>query len=71
MPDGWVVAFHGEWHGPALVLASPDNSVTEVFTSRGAIRTTTSTADAGTATVTLHYGSAADFARACQALAAG
>jgi hypothetical protein len=71
LPDGWVVAFHGKWHGPALVLASPDNSFTEVFTSRGAIRTTTSTADAGTATVTLRYGSTADFARACRALAAG
>ena len=71
LPDGWVVAFHGKWHGPALVLASPDNSVTEVFTSRGAIRTTTSTADAGTAMVTLRYGWAAGFARACHALAAG
>ena len=71
LPDGWVVAFHGMWHGPVLVLASPEVSFTEVFTPRGAIRTTTSTADAGRATVTLHYGSAADFARACHVLAAG
>jgi hypothetical protein len=71
LPDGWVVAFHGIWHGPVLALASPDNSFTEVFTRRGAIRTTTSTADAGTATVTLQYGSAADFSRACHTLAAG
>jgi hypothetical protein len=71
LPDGWVIAFHGIWHGPVLALASPDNSFTEVFTPRGAIRTTTSSADAGTATVTLQYGSAADFSRACRALAAG
>jgi len=71
LPDGWVVAFHGMWHGPVLVLASPDNSFTEVFTPHGAIRTTTSTAEAGRATVTLQYGSAADFARACHVLAAG
>jgi hypothetical protein len=71
LPEGWVVAFHGFWHGPALALASPDNSFTEVFTPRGAIRHVTSTADAGGATVTLRYGSSAGFASACHALAAG
>jgi hypothetical protein len=65
LPDGWVVALHGAWQGDALALASPDNSFTEVFTPRGTIRTVTSTADAGTATVTLRPGSAADFQRAC------
>jgi hypothetical protein len=71
LPGGRVVAFHGVWHGPALALASPDNSFTEVFTPRGTIRTTASATGAGTATVTLRYGSAADFSRACHALAAG
>jgi hypothetical protein len=69
LPEGWVVAFHGTWHGPALALSSPDNSFTEVFTPRGAIRHVTSTADAGGATVTLRYGTSAGFARACHALA--
>jgi hypothetical protein len=69
LPDGWVVALHGIWHGPALTLSSPDNSFTEVFTPRGAIRTTTSTADAGTAAVTLRYGVTSGFTTACQALA--
>ncbi|HEY5185858.1 MAG TPA: hypothetical protein VIM19_13335 [Actinomycetes bacterium] len=71
LPDGWVVAFHGSWHGPQLVLSSPDNSFTEVFTPAGAIRTTTSTADAGGATVTLDHGSATEFARECRALTSG
>ncbi len=69
LPDGWVVALHGVWHGPALALSSPDNSFTEVFTPRGAVRTVTSTADAGTAHTTLRYGTAAGFASACHALA--
>jgi hypothetical protein len=68
LPDGWVVALHGRWRGDALALASPDNSFTEVFTPRGAIRTVTSTADAGTAHVTLRQGTTADFQRACSAL---
>jgi hypothetical protein len=58
-------------HGADLVLTDHDNSFTEAFTPRGAIRTVTSTADAGTAAVTLRYGSSAAFARACRALAAG
>jgi hypothetical protein len=66
---GWVVAFSGRWHGPDLVLTDHDNSFTEAFTPRGAIRTITSTADAGTAAVTLRYGSGAVFDRACRALA--
>jgi hypothetical protein len=69
--DGWVVVFSGKWDGPALVLADHDISFTEAFTPSGAIRTITSTADAGTAAVTLRYGSSATFARACQALVAG
>ena len=71
LPEGWVVALRGNWHGPALAVMSPDNSFTEVFTPRGAIRTVTSSADAGTATVTLRPGSATGFTRTCHALAAG
>ncbi len=70
LPDGWVVAFHGAWHGAALPLATPDNSFTEVFTPAGAIRTVTSTADAGVARVTLRPGPKAAFQAACRALAA-
>jgi hypothetical protein len=69
LPDGWVVALRGAWHGPNLQLASPDNSWTEVFTPAGAIRTTTSTADAGMATTTISYGSHDAFEAACEALA--
>jgi hypothetical protein len=68
LPSGWVVAWRGNWHGDNLALASPDNSFTEVFTPRGAIRTVTSTADAGTAHVTLAPGTAADLSRACSSL---
>ncbi|HVU52024.1 MAG TPA: hypothetical protein VHL80_15105 [Polyangia bacterium] len=68
LPSGWDVAWHGAWNGPALELASPDNSFTEVFTPRGTIRHVTSTADAGTAKVTLRYGSRDDFEAACRAL---
>ena len=70
LPDGWVVAFGGTWQGPNLVVKDSDNSFTEPFTPDGAIRTTTSTADAGSATVTLHSGSANDFSAACRALSA-
>ena len=69
LPDGWVVALHGVWHGPALELSSPDNSFTEVFSPRGAIRTVTSTADAGTAQTTIRYGTSGDFTTACRQLA--
>jgi len=70
LPDGWVVALHGAWHGPALALSSPDNSWTEVFTKAGAIRSVTSTADAGTAHTIIRYGTENDFQSACQRLAA-
>jgi hypothetical protein len=70
LPSGWDVAWHGAWNGPALELASPDNSFTEVFTPKGAIRHVTSTADAGTARVTLQYGTRDDFDAACRALRA-
>ena len=70
LPGGWVISFKGRWHGTRLVVASPDNSFTEVFTPAGAIRRTTSSADAGRASVTLRYGSGAAFTRACRALAA-
>jgi len=70
LPSGWVVAFHGAWDGPVLSLETPDNSFTEVFTPAGAIRHVTSTADSGTARVTLHAGPEASFTSACQALPA-
>ncbi len=69
LPGGWVVAFHGTWRGAALPIADTDNSFTEVFTPAGAIRTTTSAKDAGTARGTLRSGSAASFGQACRALA--
>jgi hypothetical protein len=69
LQDGWVVAFSGMWHGPDLILTDHDNSFTEAFTPHGAIRTITSTDDAGPAAVTLRYGSSAAFDRACRALA--
>lgn len=69
LPDGWVIAFHGNWRGPELVLSSPDNSFTEVFTKQGDIRSVTSTADAGTAHVTLTSGGQDAFAAACRILA--
>lgn len=68
LPAGWDVALHGAWHGPELELASPDNSFTQVFTARGEIRHVTSTADAGAARVTLHYGTHDEFTAACRAL---
>ena len=64
----FVVALHGMWHGSALELSSPDNSFTQAFTPSGEIRHVTSTADAGTARVTLQYGSRDAFAAACQAI---
>jgi hypothetical protein len=68
LPSGWVVSLHGAWHGPSLDLENPDNSFTMVFTPRGEIRRVTSTADAGSAHVTLQYGSHQEFAAACRAL---
>jgi hypothetical protein len=63
-----VVALQSAWHGPALELSSPDNSCTEVFTKAGAIRSVTSTADAGTAHTIIRYASGSDFQAACQRL---
>jgi hypothetical protein len=71
LPQGWVVAFHGIWDGPALSLESSDNSFTEVFTPAGAIRRATSSADHGTARTTLRFGAEADFTLACRSLIAG
>jgi hypothetical protein len=64
----FVVPLRGRWHGPALELSAPDNSFTQAFTPSGEIRHVTSTADAGTARVTLQYGSHDAFATACQAI---
>ncbi len=71
LQSGWVIAFSGTWQGPDLHLANADNSFTEELTPRGDIRRVTSTGDAGTARVTLRYGSHADFRQACSALAQG
>jgi hypothetical protein len=68
LQSGWVVSFAGAWNGPALELANTDNSFTKEFTPAGGIRRVTSTADAGTAKVTVRFGSDAEFERACQAL---
>lgn len=68
LQQGWVVAFAGTWHGPVLDLSSPDNSFTEEFTPAGEIRQVTSTADAGTAEVTVHFGTPEEFEQACRAL---
>ncbi len=70
LSSGWVVAFHGAWDGSILHLHSPDNSFTEAFTPAGLIRHVTSTADAGTAELTLQPGTSAEFEQACRALAA-
>jgi hypothetical protein len=69
LPHGWVVAFHGVWHGTALPIADTDNSFSEAFTPSGAIRTATSSAGARTTHGTLRYGSVTSFDRACRALA--
>jgi hypothetical protein len=69
LPDGWVVAFKGTWHGAQLPLGTPDNSFTEVFTRTGAVRRETSTADAGVARVTLRSGGMDEFNKECAALA--
>lgn len=68
LQSGWVVSWRGMWRGPVLELDDPDNSFTEAFTPHGEIRRVTSTADAGTARVTLQYGSHDEFAAACRAL---
>jgi hypothetical protein len=70
LSEGIVVALHGAWHGPALELHSPDNSWTETFSPAGEIRPDTSTANMGTATTTIGYGSESDFDSACEKLAA-
>jgi hypothetical protein len=63
------VVFSGIWHQPGLAVANTDNSFTQALTPRGQIRTTTSTADNGSARVTLQPGTAVAFTRACRALA--
>jgi len=68
LQSGWVVAWRGQWHGPALELSDPDSSFTEAFTRRGEIRHVTSTGDAGTARVTLRYGSHDEFTVACRGI---
>jgi hypothetical protein len=67
LPHGWVVAFHGVWHGPALPVAT--SSLTKVFTPAGAIRPAASAKDAGTASGTLRFGTTASFDHACRVLA--
>jgi hypothetical protein len=64
----FLVSFAGAWHGPELAVANTDDAFTQVFTPRGAIRTATSTADDGHASVVLRYGTAGGFAAACRAL---
>jgi hypothetical protein len=70
MPGGFVFVFTGAWRGRILPVTNKDNSFTEVFAPDGTIRWATSTADAGSASVTLHAGTSGAFARACRTLAA-
>jgi hypothetical protein len=58
----------GKWEGPALVLAD-STDFTAAFTTDGAIRPGRSTADDGTARVTLRYGDEPGYDAACRALA--
>ena len=67
LPHGSVVAFHGVWHGAVLPIAG--TSLSEVFTPSGEIRSTSSTANTGTARGTLRYGSVTSFDHACRTLA--
>jgi hypothetical protein len=71
LPSGWTVAFHGTWRAAELPITDVGGSFTRVFTPAGAIRTTASPADAGTAHGELRYGSAAAFDQACNKLATG
>ncbi len=66
LPDGWVVALHGAWHGPALQPVQPGQLVHRGVHPSGVIRTVTSTADAGTAQTTIRYGTDNDFTTACR-----
>ncbi len=69
LPRGTVLAFRGTWHGPVLPVATTNSSFTEVFTPAGAMRTSTSAANGGTAHGKLRFGSATGFDQACNALA--
>jgi hypothetical protein len=68
-PLPFDISFDGSWHGPVLAVANTDDAFTQVFTARGRIRSTNSTANDGHASATLRYGTAAGFAAACKALA--
>lgn len=68
VPGGYVITLQGVWHGPALYLANPDDLFTELFTARGAVRPFLTTANAGTAQVTISYGTEGDFTGACTRL---
>jgi len=67
-PLPFEIIFAGSWHGPVLAVANTDDAFTQVFTPRGRIRSTNSTANNGHASATLQYGSAAGFAAACRTL---
>ena len=71
LPHGSVLAFRGTWRGAVLPLATTNSFFTEVFTPAGAMRTSTSWADGGTAHGKLRFGSATAFDQACNALASG
>ena len=62
-----VAVFEGHWHGQQLELAD-STDFTAALTREGAIRSTRSTADDGTAHTTLRPGSEDDFSRACDSL---
>jgi hypothetical protein len=64
-----VARFTGKWHGAELPLTDADEFTTAI-TKNGDLMQARSSANAGTASTTLHYGTEADFTRACRALAA-
>jgi hypothetical protein len=67
-PLPFDIVFTGKWTGPTLRAANTDDAFTQVFTARGAIRRTTSTANDGQARATLRSGTVAQFSAACRAL---
>jgi hypothetical protein len=62
-----VAVFEGRWHGQQLALTD-STDFTAALTKQGAIRSSRSTADDGTARTTLRPGSEDDFNRACHSL---
>jgi hypothetical protein len=71
-PDGSTIigVFEGHWRGQQLELAD-STDFTAALTREGAIRSSRSTTDDGTARTTLRPGTEDDFDHACHSLTAG